>query len=124
MHLTQQKPSGVLPLQKAVLCMDCESVSGGRVDRCPVCCGHSLVNLARILGGTILNTNATSPGSTCFDSKITIRLSHTEASDFSAVLKAITSVIESSPVRFRASLHVDVAPDADSGSTSYEPRAA
>lgn len=42
-----------IPLQQAVLCADCETVSSARHDVCGACGGASLVNLARLLGGTL-----------------------------------------------------------------------
>lgn len=42
-----------IPLQQAVLCADCETISASRRDICAGCGGTSLVNLARLLGGTL-----------------------------------------------------------------------
>ena len=38
-----------VPLLKAVLCADCESISESRSEVCGVCGGRSLVNLGRLL---------------------------------------------------------------------------
>jgi len=40
-------------LSRATLCLDCEIISNSRRDECPTCHGHSLLNLARILGGSL-----------------------------------------------------------------------
>lgn len=38
-----------LPLQRAVLCLDCQEVSDSKTDSCPACAGGSLMPLARVL---------------------------------------------------------------------------
>ena len=40
---------GIVPLRKAVLCVDCEHVSAATGERCPRCGSPSLLSLARIL---------------------------------------------------------------------------
>lgn len=56
------KPSAsfidTLPLLDAVLCADCEMISNSRGDCCVVCGSRSLLNLARILGGSIGHVRA------------------------------------------------------------------
>lgn len=40
----------MIPLSVAVLCMDCEMISGSRSDTCPHCSAHnSLLPLARVM---------------------------------------------------------------------------
>src|SRR5260370_21932821 len=46
--------AGVLPLWNAVFCLDCEVISSSRGDECAACKSHSLVGLARMLGGSLL----------------------------------------------------------------------
>jgi len=48
------REAGVLPLWKAVFCLDCEVISDSRGDECPACKGRLLVSLARMLGGSLL----------------------------------------------------------------------
>jgi hypothetical protein len=110
---SKKSASGITPLRSAFLCVDCESISNRRFDVCPVCGSHSLLSLARTLGGTLFAGEGRRPASTPFNSQIVIRLPQMEASDFSFVLEAIGSVIESSPVRGRASVHVNVEPASD-----------
>jgi hypothetical protein len=40
-------------LQKAVLCANCEVISEGRNGHCACCGSQSLLNLSKVLGGTI-----------------------------------------------------------------------
>jgi hypothetical protein len=43
----------VVPLGTAVFCLDCEAISNSRGTECHACGSHSLVSLARILGGCL-----------------------------------------------------------------------
>jgi len=42
-----------VPLQSAVLCVECDVVSDSPHDTCLVCGSHSLFNVARIFGGNL-----------------------------------------------------------------------
>ena len=42
-----------VPLQNAVLCVECDVVSDSPHDTCLVCGSHSLFNIARMLGGKL-----------------------------------------------------------------------
>ena len=44
---------GAVPLLNAVFCVDCETISNSPHDACTVCGSHSLINLFRMLGGTL-----------------------------------------------------------------------
>jgi hypothetical protein len=46
----QGEGSDAVPLQSAVLCVDCECVTSGRSQRCCVCGSRSLLSLASIIG--------------------------------------------------------------------------
>lgn len=43
----------VVPLQDAVLCVDCEAISNSPQETCLVCGSRSLVSLSRVLGGCL-----------------------------------------------------------------------
>ncbi len=43
----------VVPLQGAVLCVDCEIITESPGGRCRVCGGSALLSLARVLGGPV-----------------------------------------------------------------------
>jgi hypothetical protein len=42
-----------VPLLNAVFCVDCETISNSPHDACTVCGSHSLINLFRMVGGTL-----------------------------------------------------------------------
>ena len=110
----KQGKGEVVRLSCAVLCLDCEAISSSRGDECPACKGHSLLNLARILGGTLFggklgNRLASAP----FSVAITIELSQMRAQDLNDVLERLTTAIGSSLAEGRASFHVNVQPTED-----------
>ncbi len=49
----QGRVVNAVALQNAVLCAECDVVSDSPHDTCLVCGGHSLFNIARILGGKL-----------------------------------------------------------------------
>jgi hypothetical protein len=51
--MNMNRGTNAIPLQQAVLCADCEMISGSRHEVCVACGGTALVNLARLLGGTL-----------------------------------------------------------------------
>lgn len=51
-----QMPSRELnfvPLQSAVLCVDCEVITESHEGQCRICGGHALLSLDRVLGGPL-----------------------------------------------------------------------
>ena len=44
---------GSVPLLNAVFCVDCETITNSPHDACTVCGSHSLINLFRMVGGTL-----------------------------------------------------------------------
>jgi hypothetical protein len=112
----------IIPLQSAVLCVDCESVSNSRLDECPVCGSHSLFNIARMLGGTLLPDKADCSTKDAniglFNLEITIDLKQIEPKDINATVEGITSLIGPRLVRCRASFHIKVEPVVDCSTAS------
>lgn len=47
------KVLNTVPLEKAVLCAECDVVSDSPHDVCMVCGSHSLFNIARVFGGKL-----------------------------------------------------------------------
>lgn len=44
----------VVRLRDALLCADCEFITDTTDNQCLVCGGHALLNLSKVLGGTLL----------------------------------------------------------------------
>ena len=55
----QGRPLNAVALRNAVLCADCDVVSDSPHDRCMVCGSRSLVNISRMLGGSLPKNCAT-----------------------------------------------------------------
>jgi len=115
MHLVARKPpsSGALPLQGAVLCVNCECVPSGRFDECPVCGSRSLLNIGQMLGGTPLSEGSDPPAGRdglVFDLTISIELKQMDSKDVNAAVDRITRLIGPRLGQGRACLHINVEP--------------
>jgi len=98
----------VVPLSSASFCLDCEVISNSRGDECPACKGHSLLSLARILGGSLRDhklDHAFESGP--FDVTLTVALPQLHAKDVNTTLEGLTNVIGTRLAQGRASLHID-----------------
>lgn len=111
-----QSDLDVVPLCYAVFCLDCESISNTPRDECPSCKGHSLVSLARMLGGSILGQPSDRLGqcaSLSFDITITVGLQQMHAEDLNTALERLSNMVGPRIGRARASVHIDVEPKVD-----------
>jgi len=101
-----------LPLWSAVLCLDCEVISNSRSDECPACRGHSVVSMARLLGGSLLGHNLPQPiDNVSFDIRLTIDLQRMQAKDLNATLESLNDVVGSRITQGRGSFHINVEPN-------------
>jgi hypothetical protein len=114
----------VVPLWNAVFCMDCETISNTRFDECPSCKGHSLVSLARMLGGSLIGQDGhgSESKSSYFDITITVQLLELRAEDLNGTLERLSSLISRRLEPIRAAVHIDVEPTAKTadGSNTVE----
>lgn len=106
-----EPPPEVVPLGTAVFCLDCEAISNSRGDECQACKSHSLVSLARILGGSLREHNF-DPGLArgSFDLTLTIELHDMHAKDVNTSLENLTNVIGPMLAQGRALFHIYVQP--------------
>jgi hypothetical protein len=112
---TRKEPKGeVVPLTAAVFCLDCEVISTSRGDECAACHGHSLLNLGRILGGSLHDRKSPGEAQTgLFDITLTVSVQQMHANDVNTTLEGLTRVIGPRLAEGRASFHIDVQPRAD-----------
>ncbi len=113
-----QAQPGAVPLQNAVLCVDCECVTNGRMDICAVCGSHSLLSLAKIIGGDQLTPSAPRPGTnpeTRFEVKFAIIWNQILPRELCSAIESIDRLIGPWLVNGQASCHIDVAPAAGIG---------
>ncbi len=114
MLTTTQNGSSVLPLSRAVFCLDCEVISNSHSQECPACKSRSIVSLARMLGGSLLTHRSLQEHEgVLFDIMMTIELEQMHAKDASATIERITTVIAPKLARERATFHVTVSPSLD-----------
>lgn len=104
-----------LPLWNAVFCLDCEVICSSRGDECPACKSRSLVNLARMLGGSLLahrGQHSHECEGRLFDITIAVELQKMHAKDLTTTVERLTSVIGPQLAGDRASFHIHVKPAA------------
>jgi hypothetical protein len=105
-----------LPLWNAVFCLDCEVISNAQEDECAVCKSRSLVNLARILGGSLF-AHRERESQRCegefFDVTMTVELKQMHAKELTATLERLSSVIGPKLARDQATFHIEVKPSGD-----------
>ena len=110
-HEATMQKAGAVPLQGAVLCLDCECITNGRIDCCPVCGSRSLLNIGQLLGGSPLPGPSEAPRSTMrFDLTCTIELKQMIPRDVNTAIERITRMIEPRLERQGACFHIDVQP--------------
>ncbi|HUO60648.1 MAG TPA: hypothetical protein VMU24_08260 [Candidatus Acidoferrales bacterium] len=101
-----------IPLARAALCVDCETVSISRSE-CPVCGSNSIFSLSHMLGGSLSAQGTYSPptqSTTNFDIEMTIRMQQVAAKDVDTTVHVITDLIRQSLERSRASFHIHLEP--------------
>lgn len=110
--IKQSSDLTAVPLQTAVLCVNCECVtSGGHMDRCPLCGSRALLNLAKVIGGADPSSGPTEDdGQTRYNVEIAIDWKQLQPSDLNGAVESISSLIGPWLVRGQASCHIDVSP--------------
>ena len=103
--------TGAVPLQGAVLCIDCECITSGRIDCCPVCGSRSLLNIGQMLGGSPLPSQSSAPRNIVrFDLTFTINLKQMVPRDVNTAIERITRMIEPRLGHQGACFHIHVDP--------------
>jgi hypothetical protein len=105
-----------VPLQNAVLCVDCELVTMSRGNQCPVCGGRALLSLASVIGGTVVDYRASHEEQPLFqfDLRVNIDMMGLDGAELSSVVEGLGRVVAPRVGRGRASLHMTVEPVAKS----------
>ena len=102
--------AGAVPLQGAVLCLDCECITNGRIDSCPVCSSRSLLNIGQLLGGSPLPGPSQAPrNAMCFDLTFTIELKQMVTRDVNTAIERITRMIDPR-LGHQGAFHINVEP--------------
>ena len=88
-----EQEMSVVPLQHAVFCVNCETISNSPHDVCEVCGSRSLVSLYRMLGGTLRGKNQP-PELIKYNLELTIRVNEVGAADLNRAISALTRLAE------------------------------
>jgi hypothetical protein len=92
------KDVGGISLLNAVFCVDCETVSSSPHDACTICGSRSLINLFRMLGGTLRGQKAQSAGGQTAPAKYTVQLiakvHGIPATELNLVIESMTRLAE------------------------------
>src|SRR5512146_1113041 len=88
-----EQEMSVVPLQNAIFCVNCETISNSPHDVCEVCGSRSLVSLFRMLGGTLRGKNQL-PELIKYNLELTIRVNEVSAADLNRAISALTRLAE------------------------------
>ena len=101
---------GAVPLLNAVFCADCETISNSPHDACTICGGHSLINLFRMLGGTLRNQKAQSAGDRArtakYNLELTAKVHEIPATELNLIIESMARLAEAGGAV--ESLHISV----------------
>ncbi len=87
-----EQEMSVVPLQHAVFCVNCETVSNSPHDVCRVCGSRSLVSLFRMLG--TLRGKGQPPELVKYNLELTVRVNDVSAADLNHAIDALTRLAE------------------------------
>jgi hypothetical protein len=87
-----------VPLLNAVFCADCETISNSRHDACTVCGSRSLINLFRMLGGTVRSQKPQSAEDHAktakYNLELTVKVHEIPANEVNRVIESISRLAE------------------------------
>ena len=87
-----------VPLLNAVFCADCETISNGPHDACTVCGSRSLINLFRMLGGTVWSQKPQSAEDHAkmakYNLELTVKVREIPANEVNRVIESISGLAE------------------------------
>jgi len=89
---------GAVPLLNAVFCVDCETISNSPHDACTVCGSHSLINLFRMLGGTLRSQKPQSTADHArtakYNLELTVKVHEIPANELNHAIESISRLAE------------------------------
>src|SRR6266566_180193 len=106
------KAKQAVPLLKAVLCVDCETISNSPHDVCTVCGSPSLTNVFRMLGGSLrsqsTHSTADHPRTAKYNLELTIKVHEIPTNELNRALELISCLAD--VCGDLESLHINVEP--------------
>jgi hypothetical protein len=92
------KGLSAVPLLNAVFCLDCETITNSPHDACTVCGSHSLVNLFRMVGGTLRSQKTQLEGdgrkTAKYNLELTARVREIPATELSLIIEEMTRLAQ------------------------------
>jgi nicotinate-nucleotide pyrophosphorylase len=93
-----EKGLTAVPLLNAVFCVDCETITNSPHDACTVCGSRSLVNLFRIVGGTLRSQKSQSDGDGArtakYNLELTAKVREIPAIELSLIIESMTRLAQ------------------------------
>lgn len=93
-----EKGLSAVPLLNAVFCVDCETITNSPHDACTVCGSHSLINLFRMVGGTLRSQKAQLEGDGAktakYNLELTAKVRELPATELSLIIESMTRLAQ------------------------------
>jgi hypothetical protein len=93
-----EKGLSAVPLLNAVFCLDCETITNSPHDVCTVCGSHSLINLFRMVGGTLRSQKTHLEGDGAktvkYNLELTAKVHEIPSTELSLVIDSMTRLAE------------------------------
>lgn len=93
-----EKGLSAVSLLNAVFCVDCETITNSPHDACTVCGSHSLINLFRMVGGTLRSQKAQLEGDGAktakYNLELTAKVRELPATELSLIIESMTRLAQ------------------------------
>ena len=91
-----------VPLLNAVFCIECETISNSPHDECTVCGSHSLINLFRMVGGTLrsqgVQLDRDESKTARYNLELITKVREISATQFSLIIESMTRLAQAGMV--------------------------
>lgn len=117
-----EKSLSAVPLLNAVFCVDCETITNSSHDVCTVCGSHSLINLFRMVGGTLRNQKKQLDGAGTktakYNLELTARVREIPAAELSLIIDSMTRLAQAGRAVESLRINVETVFNAESALTA------
>jgi hypothetical protein len=113
--IRKRNETEIISLERAVICLDCESISASSNDNCPACGGRSLASLAKLLRGSLRKEHGrvTAIDAQLFDATLAIDLRQISAGGLGTVLDDLEHITGPRLAQGEVSIQMKVKPVAE-----------
>jgi hypothetical protein len=114
-----EKGLSAVPLLNAVFCVDCETITNSPHDACTVCGSHSLINLFRMVGGTLRSQKTQLDGHRAktakYNLELVAKLREIPAAELSLIIESMTQLAQAGRVVESLRLNIETVFQAEGG---------